>query len=80
MQAFVKHRDLLPGDYFVVDAMYEGSLGQVTRVGEVNGPAVSIWYDELPGNRPMEGTFNAEQITKYLRTGETDARLNAGRG
>lgn len=82
MEAWIKYPDLRPGDYFLADSFYEGVVGRVRYVREpVGAPLlVLVGYTDLSDGRDHEGTYNAGHVTKYLRPGETDPRLNIGRG
>ena len=70
------------GDYFVVSEQ-DGRLGLVLQKPSIpcgNPPCVEIKFRDLEDGREYSGTWNAVFITKYLRPGEIDVHLNAGRG
>lgn len=81
MKAWIKYSELQRRDLFVVDPLYTGQIGRVNRVHVTEGSkTVTVDYTNLGDDREFLQEFNADHITKYLRHGETDPRLNIGRG
>ncbi len=80
MNAFLPFAELREGDLFVSDHFYTGGLSKVLAPPKRVGDLVEIECRDLVDGAVRSHTFNAEHITKYLRFGETDPRLNIGRG
>lgn len=82
MNAWIKYAELERGDHFIVDLFYTGEIGEVVSVSEPQGqPAcVEVVYYSFAERRRMGQLYNAEHITKYLRPGERNLKINLGRG
>lgn len=82
MNAWIKYADLERGDYFSADLLYTGEIGEVVSVSDPRGtpPCVEVVYYSFAERRRKGQLYNAEHITKYLRPGERNLTINAGRG
>ena len=96
MQSFIKYRELRKGDVFLIDPYsscrdkgdLDHCIGMVledVKPGTGTPCVVTVKFREIVVDRrkkPREFDMwrNAEHVTKYIRPGEYDTKINMGRG